>query len=440
VTLKADGSVPGSSTQGPLPAGAYAFQATYSGDGNYSGSTGPCEPFTVGGGTSTTKTIVFDAATSAAWAGTETAGASAYDTATVSGSGAVTPTGTVSYTFFANGTCSGTGTSAGTVTLTGTGSVPKSGTKGPLAAGAYAFQATYAGDGNYSGSTGPCEPFTVGGGTSKTATTVFDASTNATWSGTESPGASAYDTAAVTASGTVVPTGTVAYTFFANGTCSGTGTSAGTVTLTASGSVPKSGTEGPLAAGSYSFQAAYSGNANYSGSTGPCEPFTVVGIVSQITPTSTTCAQFATGSASTQTAIAYSTKGTTISQDDPGVFFYWVKVTVTTTGKQTFNVTQSTTYSPTTGSKLYSLASGGSAYDKNCNIVSTTITGTDANSQVVFTAGSAGTYYIGLKYSTNAIVGSGPAATAFKAPYNYLYTFSTTQVAGSTSKLELNHK
>jgi hypothetical protein len=244
----------------------------------------------------------------------------------------------------------------------------------------------------------------------------------------------------VTASGTVVPTGTVAYTFFTNGTCSGTGTSAGTVTLTASGSVPKSGTEGPLSAGSYSFQAAYSGDGNYGGSTGPCEPFSVVGIVSQITPTSTTCTQFATGSAATQTAIAYSTKGTTISQDDPGVFFYWVKVTVTTTGKQTFNITQSTTYNPTTGSKLYTLASGSSAYDKNCNTVSTTITGTDANRQVVFTAGSAGTYYIGLKYSTGAIVGSGPAATSFKAPYNYLYTFATTQVTGSTSTLALNHK
>jgi hypothetical protein len=326
------------------------------------------------------------------------------------------------------------------VTLTATGSVPKSGTKGPLAAGSYAFQASYSGDGNYSGSTGPCEPFTVSGGTSKTATTVFDAATNSAWSGTESPGASAYDTAAVTASGTVTPAGTVTYTFYTNGTCSGTGTSAGTVTLTATGAVPKSGTEGPLAAGSYSFQATYSGDSNYSGSTGPCEPFQVVGIVSQITPTSTTCTQFATGTAATQTAIAYSTKGTTISQVDPGVFFYWVKVTVTTTGKQTFNITQSTTYSPTTGSNLYTLASGSSAYDKNCNTVSTTITGTAANHQVVFTATSAGTYYIGLKYSTNAIVGSGPAATAFKAPYNYLYTFSTTQVAGSTSKLELNHK
>jgi hypothetical protein len=204
--------------------------------------------------------------------------------------------------------------------------------------------------------------------------------------------------------------------------------------------VPNSSTESNLAAGSYSFQAAYSGDGNYSGSTGPCEPFTVAAVVSKITPTGTTCSQFASGSASTQGSIAYSTKGTTISQDDPGVFFYWVKVTVTSAGKQTFSITQATTYSPGTGSSNFTLASGSNVYDGNCNALSTTFSGTDANRQVVFNAPAAGTYYIGLKYSTGSVVGSGPAATVFKAPYNYLYTFSTTGVVGSTSTIALNHK
>jgi hypothetical protein len=48
VTLNTDGSVPNSTTtEGPLDAGYYAFEATYSGDSNYAGSTSICEPFTV---------------------------------------------------------------------------------------------------------------------------------------------------------------------------------------------------------------------------------------------------------------------------------------------------------------------------------------------------------------------------------------------------------
>ncbi len=94
------------------------------------------------------------------------AGSSAYDTATVTGSGGATPTGTVAYTFFANGTCAGSGAAAGTVTLTGTGTVPNSNTESSLAAGSYSFDAAYSGDANYAGSTGKCEPFTVSQGTS----------------------------------------------------------------------------------------------------------------------------------------------------------------------------------------------------------------------------------------------------------------------------------
>ena len=45
-----------------------------------------------------------------------------------------------------------------------------------------------------------------------------------------------------------------------------------------------------------------------------------------------------------------------------------------------------------------------------------------------------------IKYTTNAIVGSGPAATKFVSPQNYLYTFSTSGVSGSSNTLALNHK
>jgi hypothetical protein len=285
-----------------------------------------------------------------------------------------------------------------------------------------------------------CEPFSVGPGTSTTATVVFDAAINAPWLGTETTGASAYDTASVTTSDTIVATGTVTYTFFTNSACSGTGSAAGTVTLTASGAVPNSNTESNLAGGSYAFQATYSGDGNYGGSTSLCEPFSVIAIVSQITPTNTTCAQFASGTAATQGPITYSTTGSTISQVAPGVIFYWVKVKVSTPGTQTFHITQKTTYSPTTGTKLFGLANGSFAYDGSCNTLATTITGSNADRQIVFTATTAGTYFIGVKYQPKAIVGSSPAATAFVSPFNYLYTFATTGVAGSTSTVALNHK
>src|SRR5262249_3746568 len=154
-------------------------------------------------------------------------------------------------TFFGNGSCSGGGSPAGTVTLAA-GKVPNSATEGPLVAGAYSFHGTNSGEWEYAGSSSDREPFSVAGGTSKTAATVFDAATNAAWSGSETTGASAYDTSSVSTSDGFTATGTVSYTFFTNGSCQGGGSPAGTVTLTGTGAVPNSNTEGPLAAGSYS--------------------------------------------------------------------------------------------------------------------------------------------------------------------------------------------
>ena len=110
--------------------------------------------------TTTTTTTVDDASTNAPWAGTEVAGASAYDTATVTSGGSFTPTGTVTYSFFTNGTCSGAPSSTQAVTLT-SGAVPNSSTVGPLATASYSFQAVYGGDGNHQASASACEPFTV---------------------------------------------------------------------------------------------------------------------------------------------------------------------------------------------------------------------------------------------------------------------------------------
>lgn len=288
-TLDTLGRVPKSSTQSDLAAGFYAFKASYSGDSVYAGSTSACEPFTVksppgGPKITTTTTTVFNASTNAAWAAPVFAPASAYDTAkVVTPSVLPAPTGTVTYTFFTNNACTeGTGTSAGTKTIGVMGNVPNSDTKSNLAAGNYAFMASYSGDSNYKASTSVCEPFTVskeeGGlpGTSSITTAVFDNATGKAVTGLEKAGVTVYDTSKVTiATGT--PKGTVSYTFFTNNSCTGTGTAAGTVTLDASGNAPISNKQASLNQGLYSFKATFTpANAqDYSGSTSACEPFDV---------------------------------------------------------------------------------------------------------------------------------------------------------------------
>jgi GDSL-like Lipase/Acylhydrolase family len=223
----------------------------------------------------TTTTTVNDAASNATWSGAEVTGAGAYDTATVSGPGSITPTGTATYSFFTNGTCAAPPSATQNVTLN-SGAVPNSGTESPLAAGSYSYDAVYSGDINFDASpVSACEPFTVSSATASITSVVDDATSNAPWSGSEVTGASAYDTATVAGNVGVAPTGTVTYSFYANGSCSAPPSTTQNVTLN-NGAVPNSGTAGPLDAGGYSFDAVYNGDGNYNASpVSACEAFTV---------------------------------------------------------------------------------------------------------------------------------------------------------------------
>ena len=287
------GTVPPSSNEGPLGAGSYSFLASYAGDANYGAAAGTCEPLSVGKYSPAVTTSVRDAANGAAWAASEATGASAFDTATVGPEQDDTViTGTVTYSFFTNGSCAANGDAApipaGTVTMSD-GTVPPSSTIGPLGAGSWSFLASYSGDANYAPAIGGCEPLTVGKAATTVTSAVTDPASGGVWTNSEFAGASAYDTAAVAPEQDDTPiTGTVSYQFFADGTCSGTSSEAGTVTMS-DGAVPKSETEGPLAAGSYSFLASYSGDANYASSIGSCEPLTVKSAPTPTpTPTPTT--------------------------------------------------------------------------------------------------------------------------------------------------------
>jgi len=154
---------------------------------------------------------------------------------------------------------------------------------------------------------------------------------------------------------------------------------------------------------------------------------------SQITPTQTTCQQFSAGTSSTLSAVSYSVKSGAVSQVAPGVFFYWVKVTATA-GANTFTIGQ--TSNVANFQHFFNIASGSSVYNSSCvKVVTQTITQSGKTTTVKFTAPTAGTYVIGIKYDTGSVVG-------FTAPNpaTVHYSLSTTGVANSTSGLDLVKK
>src|SRR5262249_7367762 len=183
-----------------------------------------------------------------------------HDRATVTGSGP-TPTGNVAFTFYHNDDCSGVGVPAGMIALDANGVAHSSADQGPLAAGSYSFQAHYSGDGNYDPANNACEPLTVEQATPTAATTLHDADHNPI---TSIPLASSiHERASVSGIAAFAPTGSVAFTFYTSGDCSAGAAAAGSLTLDASGVAHPSASQGPLAAGSYSFQAHYGGDTNY---------------------------------------------------------------------------------------------------------------------------------------------------------------------------------
>ena len=227
-TLNASGQATFTTTV--LAVGGHNITATYSGDANYSASSGNLNE-TINQSGSTTSLI--------ASANPTTYGQSLTFTATVSAS-VGTPTGTV--TFLDGSVVLGTGTlnAAGQVTFTTTALA--------LGAGSDTIIAAYSGDANYSNSSGTVNE-TVNQSSSTTA--VF-ASANPTTYGQSL-------TFTVTVSASVgTPTGTV--TFLDGSVVLGSGTlnAAGQATFTTT----------VLAVGGHTITATYSGDANFGTSSG----------------------------------------------------------------------------------------------------------------------------------------------------------------------------
>src|SRR5207302_933674 len=118
-----------SSIEGPLAAGGYAFQASFAGDSNYNPATSSTEPLTVDKGTITLVTTIDNETGDTPVTGHVPLGTSVHDHGTFVGAPTrrTSDLTQVSYTF--NAAAAGTGDT--------------SSTEGPLAAGGYAFQASF---------------------------------------------------------------------------------------------------------------------------------------------------------------------------------------------------------------------------------------------------------------------------------------------------------
>ena len=132
----------------------------------------------------------------------------------------------------------------------------------------------------------------------------------------------------------------------------------------------------------------------------------------------------------TLSQVNYSVSGGVISNVNPGVFFYWVRVTASA-GHNTFTITQTIT----TGNfnTFFDLHSGSNVFDSGCNSVHPNFTQTGNTTTVTFTAATAGTYFISLKGDPHPLVGQPAPSPTTTVHYN----FTTTGVPGSTSGLDL---
>ena len=101
-------------------------------------------------------------------------------------------------------------------------------------------------------------------------------------------------------------------------------------------------------------------------------------------------------------------------------------------GSNSFTINQTIT----TGnfdSHFFNQAAGSFVFDPNCTKVGTQSVSTVGGvTSVSFTAASAGTYFIGIKYDSKSVEGF-PAPS----PSTVHYDFSTSGVSGTTSGLDL---
>ena len=216
------------------------------------------------------------------------------------------------------------------------------------------------------------------------------------------------DKATFSTTGAAAPTGSVTFTLYSNSTCTTAVSGVSGSGVIASSSASYSANWKPTTAGTYYWVAVYPGDANNAPVTSACgsEKVVISVPVSRITPSATTCAQFAGGFATAQSTMQYTLSGTKISAVTPSSFSYWVKVTSggTYTFSQSINGTSKKLLLVSSGTKgaVYNNASGSSCTTvSGAKITQNTTKGTVT---VKFSSGT-GPFYIGLNFSTSKLVG-----------------------------------
>lgn len=253
VSVSNNAMVPNSTSYLFTNAGAYSWDANYSGNSNNAPAQSVCEPLNVQSASPSITTSLVPSSSIVA-------GTLVYDTASISGG--YNPSGLVNYELFSNNsTCNGNPT-VYTVAIGGSG-VPDS----PailLNAGNYSWKAVYLGDGNNNAAASPCEPLNVSM-TSPTITTSLSSSTI-------SHNQAVSDTA--TLSGVTGNAGGYITFYYATsmGVCTPNGAGVQSVGSPVSVDGPNtySSSSITLPKGTYYWFAVYSGDANNPSVTSPC--------------------------------------------------------------------------------------------------------------------------------------------------------------------------
>jgi hypothetical protein len=152
---------------------------------------------------------------------------------------------------------------------------------------------------------------------------------------------------------------------------------------------------------------------------------------SQITPTGTTCQQFASGTATTLATLQYHLKGSTINAVSPGVFFYYT--TVSGTKGDTVGISQ---HSVTPPGDIFIFQSQAVLYSSTCTkigLLTVNPDGGTASGTLPFT----GSFIIGVKYNPTSLKGETPPQP--NPPGTANYTFDTSHGAAevATAQIEL---
>jgi hypothetical protein len=148
----------------------------------------------------------------------------------------------------------------------------------------------------------------------------------------------------------------------------------------------------------------------------------------QITPTNVDCSQIRDGTAPTLDAINYPGKNGLIGQGiNPGVFFYWTKITVPA-GTTSVTVSQSVAGN----AALFQIHQGWiRIYSADCSSY-TTGTQNAGGTGGTFSVTPGQSYIIGIKYDPKSIAG-----TPVPVPATVVYTFTTSLGATTSAKVTL---